>query len=223
MENTGNIYRMAEELKHFCHLRKEKHSSEHSRFPEITIDITIEEDDEDTPADILYQAADVLTGCAEMVSKAAFLVSLMQDRTDDGDDEPAEDVCDDCPLGCRCGSEYGPMVLVARPGGDNTILTIEELADEISGIFASRTGTYDMKPVPGAKGLYYTIPEKNPLQRGGKVFFKAPAVVFGIDENEREVVSLSAKQLYTAVRYFEDASRTIKTREGGETAVFCFD
>ena len=220
MENTS---RMTDELKHFYHMRKENHNSDRSQIPEITIDITIKEDEEDTPADILYQAADVLTDCAEMVSKAAFLVSLMQDRPDDGDAEPAEDACDDCPFGCRCGSEYGPMVLVARPGGDNTILTIEELADEDNGIFAGRTGTYDMKPVPGAKGLYYTIPEKKPLQRGGKIFYKAPAVVFGIDENEREVVNPGAKQLFTAMRFFEDASRTIKTREGGEYAVFCFD
>ena len=48
-------------------------------------------------------------------------------------------------------------------------------------------------------------------------------LVFGIDEDAGEVVSPNARQLYAAARYFENASGTIKTREGGETAVFCFD
>ena len=48
-------------------------------------------------------------------------------------------------------------------------------------------------------------------------------MIFGIDEDAGEVVSPNAKQLYAAAEYFEKASTTIKTREGGETAVFCFD
>ena len=115
------------------------------------------------------------------------------------------------------------MVLVARPRGDNSVMTMDELAEEIGDIFAGQTGTYDMHPVPGTEDLYYTIPEKKPLKRGGKTFYKAPAMVFGIDEDEGEIVSPGAKQLYVAARYFENAARTIKTREGGETAVFCFD
>ena len=142
---------------------------------------------------------------------------------DDEDDTPAEDSCDACPYGGRCGNEHGTMVLVARPGGDNTVMTMDELAEEIGGIFSGRPGTYDMHPVPGTEDLYYTIPEKKPLKRGGKTFYKAPAVVFGIDEDAGEVVSPNARQLYAAARYFENASGTIKTREGGETAVFCFD
>ena len=114
------------------------------------------------------------------------------------------------------------MVLVARPRGDNSVMTMDELAEEIGDIFAGQTGTYDMHPVPGTEDLYYTIPEKKPLKRGGKTFYKAPAVVFGIDEDAGEIVSPGAKQLYAAARYFENAARTIKTREGGETAVFCF-
>lgn len=229
MENTSKTAGMADALKNFYHLRKEIRTQEQD--PEVAIDIEIEEDEDDTPADILYEAAGILKDCAEIVSKAAYLVSLKQDRTDDGemedeeeeDDESPEDAWDDCPCGGGCGSEYGPMVLVARPRGDNSVMTMDELAEEIGDIFAGQTGTYDMHPVPGTEDLYYTIPEKKPLKRGGKTFYKAPAMVFGIDEDEGEIVSPGAKQLYVAARYFENAARTIKTREGGETAVFCFD
>ena len=228
MENTSKITRMADALKNFYHLRKETRTREQEQDPEVTIDIEIEEDEDNTPAGILYEAADILKDCAEIVSKAAYLVSLKQDRTEDGDmddedDESPEDAWDDCPCGGECGSEYGTMVLVARPRGDHSVMTLDELAEEIGDIFAGQTGTYDMHPVPGTEDLYYTIPEKKPLKRGGKTFYKAPAVVFGIDEDEGEIVSPGAKQLYAAMRYFENATRTIKTREGGETAVFCFD
>ena len=226
MENTSKTAGMADALKNFYHLRKEIRTKEQD--PEVAIDIEIEEDEDNTPADILYEAAGILKDCAEIVSKAAYLVSLKQDRTDDGemddeDDESPEEAWDDCPCGDGCGSEYGTMVLVARPRGDNSVMTMDELAEEIGDIFAGQTGTYDMHPVPGTEDLYYTIPEKKPLKRGGKTFYKAPAVVFGIDEDEGEIVSPGAKQLYAAARYFENASVTIKTREGGETAVFCFD
>ena len=229
MENTSKTAGMADALKNFYHLRKEIRTQEQD--PEVAIDIEIEEDEDDTPADILYEAAGILKDCAEIVSKAAYLVSLKQDRTDDGemedeeeeDDESPEDAWDDCPCGGGCGSEYGPMVLVTRPRGDNSVMTMDELAEEIGDIFAGQTGTYDMHPVPGTEDLYYTIPEKKPLKRGGKTFYKEPAVVFSIDEDAGEIVSPGAKQLYAAARYFENAARTIKTREGGETAVFCFD
>ena len=226
MEKPSKTAGMADALKNFYHLRKETRTKEQD--PEVTIDIEIEEDEDDTPAGILYEAAGILKDCAEIVSKAAYLVSLKQDRTEDGDmddedDESPEDAWDDCPCGGGCGSEYGTMVLVARPRGDHSVMTMDELAEEIGDIFAGQTGTYDMHPVPGTEDLYYTIPEKKPLKRGGKTFYKAPAVVFGIDEDEGEIVSPGAKQLYAAMRYFENASVTIKTREGGETAVCCFD
>ena len=229
MENTSKITRMADALKNFYHLRKEIRTKEQD--PEVAIDIEIEEDEDNTPADILYEAAGILKDCAEIVSKAAYLVSLKQERTEDGekddeddeDDESPEEAWDDCPCGGGCGSEYGTMVLVSRPRGDHSVMTMDELAEEIGDIFAGQTGTYDMHPVPGTEDLYYTIPEKKPLKRGGKTFYKAPAVVFGIDEDAGEIGSPGAKQLYAAARYFENAARTIKTREGGETAVFCFD
>ncbi len=102
-------------------------------------------------------------------------------------------------------------------------MTTEELAEEIGDILGGQTGTYDMHPVPGTEDLYYTIAEKKPLKRGGKTYYKIPAVIFGIDEEAGEVVSPNARQLYTATEYFEKASTTIKTRENGETPVFCFD
>ena len=55
-------------------------------------------------------------------------------------------------------------------------------AEEIGDIFAGQTGTYDMHPIPGTEDLYYTIAEKKPLKRGNKTYYKAPAVIFGIDE-----------------------------------------
>ena len=233
MENTNKMNRLSADLaafqKHMKEVRQEDPVSE------IELEITEEDEDEETAHDILYHAADMLIDGAAKIWKAAFLLTLMEGETDEEEegDEPAEDklaedACDDCPYGGMCGSEYGPMVLVARPGGDSKILTIDELEDEISDdemndIFANGIRTCDMKPVPGVEGLYYSIPEKQPLQRGREVFYKAPAVILAVDDNKYEVVNLNAKQIYTAMRYFENATRTIKTREGGETAVFCFD
>ena len=79
-----------------------------------------------------------------------------------------------------------------------------------------------MHPIPGTEDLYYTIAEKKPLKRGNKTYYKAPAVIFGIDEEAGEVVSPNARQLYAAARYFEEHSTTIRTREGS-APVFCFD
>ena len=102
-------------------------------------------------------------------------------------------------------------------------MTMDELAEEIGDIFEGQTGTYEMIPVPGTEDLYYTIPEKKPLKRGGKTYYRQPAVVFGINEEEGEVVSPKAIQLYAAAQYFEKASTTIKTRESGEVPAFCFE
>ncbi|MBQ7535490.1 MAG: hypothetical protein IJT43_07710 [Stomatobaculum sp.] len=228
MENTNKMNRLIADLaayqRHMKEVRQEDPVSENE------LDITAEEEDEETAHEILRHAADMLIDGAAKIMRAAFLMTCMGagDDDDEEDDEEAEDACDACPYGEMCGSEYGPTVLVARPGGDSKILTIDELEDEISDdemndIFANGIRTCDMKPVPGVEGLYYSIPEKQPLQRGREVFYKAPAVILAVDDNKYEVVNLNAKQIYTAMRYFENATRTIKTREGGETAVFCFD
>jgi len=214
MENTNKMNRLTNDMKVFEQLMKEKRSKE--QFPEIEIEIG---EDDESPAAILLQASGMLLDCSLMVAKVAFLVGLMENEAED-DDEDNE--CDDCPYEGKCGNEYGTMVLVIRPDGDNTIMTLDEFSEEIEDISLSQTGTYDMKPVPGTEDLYYTIPEKKPMKRAGKTFYKAPAVIFGIDEDAGEIVSPNARQLYTAARYFEDASKTIRTREG-DTAVFCFD
>ena len=150
MENKNKITGMTDELKHFHRMRKETRTREQAQAPEITIDVEIEEDEDDTPEDILYEAADVLMDCAEMVSRAAFLMGLMKDYAndedtayaddDDKDDPPAEDSCDACPYGGRCGNEHGTMVLVARPGGDNTVMTMEELAKRSAASFPAVPG-----------------------------------------------------------------------------------
>ena len=232
MENTNKMNRLIADLA--AYQRHMKEVRQEDPVSEIEMDITEEEEDEETAHEILRHAADMLIDGAAKIMKAAFLITCMEagDDDDEDDDEEddveAEDACDDCPYGGMCGSEYGPMIMVARPGGDNKILTIDELDDELNDdelddIFAGWIKFCDLKPVPGAEGLYYIIPEKQPLQRGGEIFYKAPAVILAVDDNKHEVVNLNAKQLYTAMRYFENASRTIKTREGGETAVFCFD
>ena len=51
-----------------------------------------------------------------------------------------------------------------------------------------------MHPIPGTEDLYYTIAEKKPLKRGNKTYYKAPAVIFGIDEEAGEVVSPNASR-----------------------------
>jgi|GEM_PF-2244588 len=216
MENTNKMNRLTNDMKAFEQLMKEKRTKD--QFPAIEVEI----EDEESPAAILLQASGMLLDCSLMVAKAAFLVGIMESEAEDEDEDDDDDECGKCPYEGKCGSDYGTMVLVARPNGDNTIMTLDEFADEIGDLALGQTGTYDMKPVPGSEDLYYTIPEKKPMKRSGKTFYKAPAVIFGIDEDAGEIVSPNARQLYTAARYFEDASKTIRTREG-DTAVFCFD
>lgn len=213
MENTNTTNRLTNDLKAFEKLMKENRSKEQA--PKIEIEIS----EDESPAMILLQASGMLLDCSAMVAKAVFLVGLMESEDEN---EKDEDACSGCPYDGNCGSRYGTMVLVARPDGDNTIMTLDELSDEIGDIAFGKTGTYDMNPVPGTEDLYYTIPEKKPLKRAGKTFYKAPAVIFGIDEDAGEVVSPNARQLYAAARYFEEHFTKIKTREG-EVSVFCFD
>ena len=215
MENINKMKNLTNDLKAFEQMMKEQRKE--NRYPEIEFEIDTEED---SPADILLQASGMLMECSVMVAKAAFLVGLMEAEAED--DEEDEDECKNCPYSGDCGSTYGTMVLVARPDGDNTIMTMDELAEEIGDIFAGQAGTYDMHPIPGTEDLYYTIAEKKPLKRGNKTYYKAPAVIFGIDEEAGEVVSPNARQLYAAARYFEEHSTTIRTREGS-APVFCFD
>lgn len=216
MVNTNKMKNLTNDLKAFEKMMKEQHKEK--RYPEIEFEIDIEEE---SPADILLQASGMLMDCSVMVTKAAFLVGLMEAEVDE-DDEADEDECDNCPYSGDCGTTYGTMVLVARSDGDNTIMTMDELAEEIGDIFAGQTGTYDMHPIPDTEDLYYTIAEKKPLKRGNKTYYKAPAVIFGIDEEAGEVVRPNARQLYAAARYFEEHSVKLKTREG-EVSVFCFD
>lgn len=214
MENTSKMKNLTNDLKAFDELMKEQRKE--NQYPAIEFEIDTEED---SPADILLQASGMLMECSVMVAKAAFLVGLMEAEAEDDEDE---DPCDNCPYDGSCGSEYGTMVLVARPDGDNTIMTMEELAEEIGDISAGQTRTYDMKPIPGTEDLYYTIAEKKPLKRGGRTYYKAPAVIFGVDEEAGEAVSPNARQLYAAAHYFEEHSVKLKTREG-EVSAFCFD
>ena len=216
MENTSKMKNLTNDLKAFEQMMKGQRQE--NQYPEIEFEIDTEED---SPTDILLQVSGMLLDCSVMVAKAAFLVGLMEAEPEE-DDEGEEDDCENCPYSGDCGSTYGTMVLVARPNGDNTIMTMDELAEEIGDIFAGQTGTYDMHPIPGTEDLYYTIAEKKPLKRGNKTYYKAPAVIFGIDEEAGEVVSPNARQLSAAARYFEEHSVKIKTREG-EVSVFCFD
>ena len=227
MKNTSKISKLTNDLKNYLrHMeasRLQRHPQEIEIEFEIDDDEASEEDEGDSPSDFLLRASGMLLDCSVMVAKAAFLVTLMEKQAE----KDAEDTCDCCPyrdaLETRCGAEYGTMVLIARPDGDNTVMTLKELTEEIGDIFDGRAGACEIKPVPGAEDLYYTLPEKKPLRRNGNTYYRGPAVIFGINEDAGEVVSPNAKQLYTAARYFENAAETIKTREDGETAVFCLD
>ena len=219
MENNTRMNRMAEDMKAFQHMK----SKERNERNEKQVLDAVFTDDDLTPSDILMKASEMLLETSLMVAKASFLVGFMEDEDEDEKDDSVDDIaCGDCPYyddGCMRSTK---MVLVVRPHGDNTIMTMNELAEEIGNIFEGQTGSYDMHPIPGTEDLYYVIPEKKPLKRSGKAYYKAPAVIFGIDEDAGEVVSPDTMQLYTAARYFEDHATTIKTREG-DVSVFCFD
>ena len=110
-----------------------------------------------------------------------------------------------------------------RAGDKPVASAIRELEEELGEDLFGQNNTFDVKPVPGTEDLYYTIPEKLPVKCGKKRYYRQPAIIFGVDETSGEVISPGAKQIYAAMRYFENASVTIKTHEGRETAVFCFD
>ena len=210
MENN-KINAMTAEMKAFEHMRNVERNEKQA------LDAVLSDVDEMTPSDILMRVSGMLLECSLMTAKAAFLTSLMDGEEDEDEDE---DCCDTCPYEGSCGKT---MVLVCRPGGDNTIMTLEELAEEIGEISLHQPGTYDMYPVPGTEDLYYTIPEKKPIKRNGKIYFRGPAIIFGINEDEGELISPNTIQLYTAVQFFEKASTIIRTRENAETGVFCFE
>ena len=218
MEKNKTMKNLTRDLKAFEQLMQNQRKDSPSCEIEFTVDT--EEDDVKDPSDNLNEAFLLIAGAMEQIGSAIMKVKYLEDHYINGDDH--NESCDDCPYGGDCGSAYGIMVLVARPDGDNTIMTMEELAEEIEDLADGQTGTYDMKPIPGTEDLYYTIPEKKPLKRGGKTYFRGPAVIFGINEDAGEVASPNVRQLYAAVRYFEEHSVTIKTREG-EVSAFCFD
>ena len=210
MENK-KIIAMTAEMKAFEHMRNVERNEKQA------LDAVFSDVGEMSPSDILMRVSGMLLECSLMTAKAAFLTSLMDSEDDEAEDE---DSCDTCPYEGSCGKT---MVLVCRPGGDNTIMTLEELAEEIGELSLHQPGTYDMYPVPGIEDLYYTIPEKKPIKRGGKTYFRGPAIVFGINEEEGELTSPHAVQLYTAVQFFEKATMVIRTGENAKTSVFCFE
>ncbi len=219
MKNTNKMKKLTNDLKAFEQMMKEKHKDHH--FTDIEVKIGTTEEDAKNPSDDLNDAFLLILETVQLIGKAVMKVKYLEDKLINDEGEACT-VSDNCPYSGDCGSTYGTMVLVARPDGDNTIMTMDELAEEIGDIFAGQTGTYDMHPIPGTEDLYYTIAEKKPLKRGSKTYYKAPAVIFGIDEEAGEVVSPNARQLYAAARYFEEHSTTIRTREGS-APVFCFD
>ena len=108
MEKTNKMRNLTNDMKTFEKLMQEQRKEK--QISEIDLEINTEEE---SPADILVQAAGMLMDCSVMVAKAAFLVGLMEAETDEDD----EDECENCPYSGDCGSTYGTMVLVARPDG----------------------------------------------------------------------------------------------------------
>ena len=228
MENTNKMNRMTADMAAFVKLMKGARQTD--PVPEIEIDISDEDDETpETLSGILFRLSGMLLGGSAAAAKASLYAGLMESRSENADEEEDEDdddddACDSCFYsGGRCGAGYGTMLLVARPGGNNSILTTDELEEELGEDLFGQNNTFDVKPVPGTEDLYYTIPEKLPVKCGKKRYYRQPAIIFGVDETSGEVISPGAKQIYAAMRYFENASVTIKTHEGRETAVFCFD
>ena len=229
MENTNKMNRMTADLAAFEKRTKEKRQAD----PVQEIEIKITEEDDDSPetlSNILLRLSGLLLESSAMAVKAAFRARLTEtedadtdEDEEEADDNDEDDDCGNCPYGGRCGDEFGTMLLVARPGGNNSILTTDELEEELGEDPFGQENVFGVKPVPGTEDLYYTIPEKKPMKRGGKTYYRQPAVIFGVDEESGEVVSPGAKQLYAAMRYFEDVSTTINTRGGSEITVFCLD
>ena len=89
MEKTNKMKSLTNDMKTFEKLMQEQRKEK--QIPGIDLEIDTEED---SPADILLQAAGMLMDCSVMVAKAAFLVGLMEAETDeddeDGEDEEAE-------------------------------------------------------------------------------------------------------------------------------------
>ena len=226
MENTNKMNRMTADMAAFVKLMKGTRQTD--SVQEIEIDITGEEDESpETLSGILLRLSGMLLGGSAAAAKASLYAGLMESRSENADEEEEDDdddACNSCPyVGGRCGTGYGTMLLVARPGGNNSILTTDELEEELGEDLFGQNNTFSVKPVPGTEDLYYTIPEKLPVKCGKKRYYRQPAIIFGVDETSGEVISPGAKQIYAAMRYFENASVTIKTHEGRETAVFCFD
>ncbi len=219
MENTNKMNRLTNDLRVFDQLMNENRIRKQNL--EIESKTDFRKEDLRDPSEILEEVSKMIIDMTFLLAKAILRVKYLEEQYFGGG-ERAGEPCGDCPSGVEYGSSYGTVVLVARPDGYNTIMNLDELSEEIGEIAFNKTVTYDVNPVPGTEDLYYTIPEKKPLKRGGKTYYKAPAVIFGIDEEAGEVVSPNARQLYTAARYFEEASGNIRTREG-DTAVFCFD
>jgi len=219
MEYTNKMKNLTSDLKAFEQLMNRNRIREHNPEAEYMVKTDLEKEDLRDPSEILDDVSLMLMEMAFELGKAIMRVKYLEDQYY-GEEAQEEDPCDECPYGGEC--RYGTMFLVARPDGDNTIMTMDELSEEIGDIFTGQTGTCDLHPIPGTEDLYYTIAEKKPLKRGGRTFYREPAVIFGINEEAGEVVSPAVRQLYEAARYFEEHSTKLKIREG-EVSVFCFE
>ena len=75
MEKTNKMKSLTNDMKTFEKLMQEQRKEK--QIPGIDLEIDTEED---SPADILLQAAGMLMDCSVMVAKAAFLVGLMEGK-----------------------------------------------------------------------------------------------------------------------------------------------
>lgn len=209
MEKTNKYDRIAADMKAFKALQSLFENSGNDSKDALP-------DDRDVmPSEVLMKIYHTLNDCAGLAAKAALLSKLQEI-----DKEEDRDVCGSCIYDGGCRGVLS--VLVCWPGGDNTIMTLEELVEEIGDVFSEKKNVYEVRPVPGAKDLYFIIPEKKPLRRKEKIYYALPAIVFGVDEEQGEMVSPNASQLYEAARYFE-RNTTIVSAGERSMPVFCFD
>ena len=149
MENTNKMNRMTADMAAFVKLMKGTRQTD--PVQEIEIDITGEDDESpETLSGILLRLSGMLLGGSAAAAKASLYAGLMESRFENADEEEDDDdACDSCPyVGGRCGAGYGTMLLVARPGGNNSILTTDELEEELGEDPFGQDNVFGVKPVP---------------------------------------------------------------------------
>lgn len=115
------------------------------------------------------------------------------------------------------------IVMVVHPEGDNALMRMRDLVGEFAGHTDEASGELNLMRIPDTEKLFCAFIRQKSIRRKGRIFFRSPAIILGIDEVEGEVVSPALEDLYVAGCYFENAMATLQTRTGKKIPVFCFE